>query len=296
MNHVYRLVWNRARNMLVPVAEIAGGWGKTGTPRRRRSAMVRLPALKPLAGAVLLAAGILPGAVWALPSGGQVAAGQASISQSGNAMTINQASDKAILNWSGFGIGADESVRFVQPSAASVALNRVVGNDASNIYGHLDANGQVFLVNPNGVYFAPGAQVNVGGLVASTLDITDEDFQNGNYRFSGESAASVVNAGDIRAAEGGYVALIGNTVGNNGAITTPGGATALGAGGSVDLTLAGNRLLSFKVSADALNAQAENGGVIQADGGRVILSAKARDAVLDTVVNNTGVIRAQTVA
>ncbi len=153
----------------------------------------------------------------------------------------------------------------------------------------------MFLVNPNGIYFAPGAQVNVGGIVASTLDITDQDFLYGPYHFAGSSTAGVRNDGSIHAATGGYVAFIGANVSNNGTIATPEGTTALGAGGSVDLTLAGNGLLSFKVSSAALNALVQNGGVMAADGGTVILSAQAKDALLDTVVNNSGQIHAQTV-
>ncbi len=295
MNHLYRLVWDRRHQMLIAVAENAGSHSQGGTPRRRRPLGARL-GLKPLVSALLLALGSAPALALELPSGGQVTRGSASITTSGNAMTITQASDKAILEWQQFNISADGAVRFVQPSSASVALNRVQGSDASAIYGRLDANGQVFLVNPNGVYFAPGAQVNVGGLVASTLVIGDEDFTNGHYHFSGESGAEVVNAGAIQTTLGGYVALIGNRVVNSGTLTTPQGTSALGAGSSVQLTLADNALVSFQVDGDALDAQVANGGLIQADGGRVVLSARARDALLDSVVNNSGVIRAQSVA
>ncbi|OYV41815.1 MAG: hypothetical protein B7Z81_00480, partial [Acidocella sp. 20-61-6] len=232
----------------------------------------------------------------ALPTGGQVTSGQANIQQSGTAVTVTQSSQSAIINWQSFGVAANESVNFRQPGASSVVLNRVLGSDASAIYGKINANGQVFLVNPNGIYFAPGAQVSVGGLVASTLGISDHDFSAGQYNFSGSSTNSVVNAGSITAAKGGAVAFIGPVVDNEGSISTPGGTTALGAGGAVNMTLAGNSLVSFQVSAAALNAAARNGGVIQATGGAVILSAQAKSALLQTVVNNTGVISAQGVA
>jgi filamentous hemagglutinin family protein len=168
--------------------------------------------------AVLLAT-VSPWAV-ALPEGGQVVAGQASVSTpSANGMVVNQASDKAVLNWQSFNIGTGQSMQFVQPGAASVALNRVIGNGASSIFGSLSANGQVFLVNPSGVMFAPGAQVNVGGLVASSLDISNGDFMAGRYSFSGGGAGAVSNHGSINAAPGGYVLLAAPQVTNTGAIT-----------------------------------------------------------------------------
>ncbi|MEX1661714.1 filamentous hemagglutinin N-terminal domain-containing protein [Thioclava sp. 15-R06ZXC-3] len=184
-------------------------------------------------GAAALTLGMLvPLGAQALPTGGQVVAGQAAIAQNGSQMTITQSSDKAILNWQGFDIGAQERVTFAQPSTSSVALNRVVGNTASAIYGGMDANGQVFLVNQNGVYFAPGAQVSAGGLLVSTLGISDSDFMAGRLNFSGDSTAGVTNDGTIRAGQGGYVAFIGRHVDNEGQIITPGGKTALGAGGA----------------------------------------------------------------
>ncbi|MEO7051346.1 MAG: filamentous hemagglutinin N-terminal domain-containing protein, partial [Rhodanobacter sp.] len=231
-----------------------------------------------------------------LPVGGQVVAGVVRLSQSGDTLTIQQATRSAILNWQSFDISAGYTVDFVQPDAGSVALNRVLGGNPSDIFGQLHANGQVFLVNAAGVYFAPGAEVNVGGLVASTLGISNADFLSGNYHFSGNSGATIRNGGTITSVPRGYVAFIGNHVDNTGKIITPGGTTALGAGAGVDITLANSQLVNFRVSADALNALAANGGLIQADGGRVILSAQARSALLQSVVNNTGVVRTQTVA
>jgi filamentous hemagglutinin family protein len=228
-----------------------------------------------------------------LPQGATVVAGQASInSPSAGQMVINQTTKAAAINWQSFDIGAGDSVQFVQPGAASVALNRVVGADPSTIMGHLNANGQIFLVNPNGVLFAPGASVNVGGIVASSLGISDADFLSGNYHFSGGGHGAVVNQGSITAAHGGYVALIGQSVSNEGTIAAGGGAAALGAGATVDMTLADNALESFKVSAAAVDALVSNGGAIRVAGGQVILSGQAMNTLLQTVVNNTGVISA----
>jgi filamentous hemagglutinin family protein len=250
-----------------------------------------------IAQAVLLALGAgaaLPAI--ALPTGGEVSAGQAAISQSGGRMTIHQATPKAAINWQGFNIGAQESVQFVQPGASAIALNRVLGQDPSLILGRLDANGQVFLLNPNGVLFGPGAQVNVGGIVASTLSLSDDDFLAGRYRFAGAGGGSVANQGTITAAEGGYVALLAPQVANEGVIAARLGTVALAAGEQVTLTLAGQQLLSVAVDRDAVAALASNRQLIQADGGRVILTASARDALLDTVVNNSGVIEARSVS
>ncbi|GAB3040273.1 hypothetical protein GCM10027285_26440 [Oleiagrimonas citrea] len=323
MNHIYRLVWNHTLGMLVAVSEIARG--KHGGIVRRGERRVRI---RPLRSALLAALGLAPALSLArpplsqqllpnlsstspsttpatqpalaapatpLPVGGQVVGGQAAITQNNDTLTVHQTSQNAIIDWQSFDIGSGYTVRFDQPGSSSVALNRVLGSDPSAIYGHLDANGQVFLVNPNGIYFAPGTSVDVGGIVASTLDIANQDFLSGNYHFTGASTAGVRNDGRLRAHDGGYVALLGANVSNHGSIVTPGGAAALGAGDRVSLTLTGNHLLNFEVSGAALNALAHNGGLIRADGGKVILSAKARDALLQTVVNNSGQIQAQTV-
>lgn len=104
--------------------------------------------------------------VYALPTGGEVQSGTAEIKQNGSEMNINQGSDRVAIDWTNFDIAHGETVNFNQPGADSIALNRVIGNDVSQIYGSLTANGQVFLINPNGVLFGKGASVDVGGLYA----------------------------------------------------------------------------------------------------------------------------------
>jgi len=136
---------------------------------------------------------------YALPGGGSVAAGAATLSSGANTLTVNQSSQNAVLNWQSFSIAQGESVRFNQPNTGSVALNRVTGSDPSSILGSLSANGKVFLVNPNGILFGANAQVNVGGLVASTLNISDADFMAGKYSFSGPGGGTVLNQGSINA-------------------------------------------------------------------------------------------------
>jgi filamentous hemagglutinin family protein len=230
------------------------------------------------------------------PIGGSVVEGSAGISQSGSVTNINQSTNKAIINWQGFSIGANETVNFNQPGSSSVTLNRVIGNETSVISGALNANGQVFIVNSAGVLFSKNAQVNVGGLVASTLDISNANFMAGNYTFSGNSSASIVNQGTIRAHGGGYVALLGNTVSNDGVISAKLGTVAMAAGSQITLNFGGNSLLDVTIDRGTFNALVENKRAIVANGGQVIMTAKAADSVLSAQVNNSGVIQARSMA
>ena len=165
----------------------------------------------------------------AAPQGAQVVSGQAVIKQSSqggqSVTTVTQSSNKATLNWQQFNVGPTEIVKFVQPGTSSVAINRISDPNGSRILGQLSANGQVWLINPAGVYFGPGAQVNVGGLVASTLNLADntKPYQLQGAVSAGNNSASVVNEGNIRTAEGGYATLMAGNVSNPGNITSPGG-------------------------------------------------------------------------
>lgn len=230
----------------------------------------------------------------ALPTGGQVVAGTAQINQTAKQMTITQSSNRLITNWSTFNIGSDALVRFVQPGASSVALNRILDASPTEIFGHLCANGQVFLLNPNGVIFGATAQVNVGGLVASSLSISNADFLAGRYVFTNAgSAGRVQNQGSLNA-PGGVVALIAPQVSNTGNIKANAGSAVLASGDTVSLDFQGDGLVTVNVDKGTFNALAENQGLIQADGGHVVMTAKSADALLETVVNNEGVVRAQT--
>lgn len=233
-------------------------------------------------------------AVHAAPQGGTITAGQGSIGPpGGSTTTIQQASSRLAIEWQSFGIAADETVRFVQPGRDAIALNRVIGGNASEILGRLDANGQVFLLNPNGVLVGRTAQVNVGGLLASTLDMSDTDFLAGRHVLRG-SGGVVRNEGSIRAADGGYIALVGTQVHNTGTLVADQGTVALAAGAQVTLDFAGDGLLRLSVDRGTLDALVRNGGVVQADGGAALLTARAADALAGTVVNNTGIVRART--
>ncbi|PZN84616.1 MAG: hypothetical protein DM484_02565, partial [Candidatus Methylumidiphilus alinenensis] len=233
----------------------------------------------------------------ALPTGGQVVSGQATISQPGAAqLQINQATQQATLNWQTFNIGSAAQVNFQQPNASSVALNRVLQSDASVIEGKLTANGQVFLVNPGGVIFGKTAQVDVGGLVATTMNISDKDFANGNYHFTRDgSAAAVVNNGQITAANGGYVALIGATVVNNGTITANHGTVALAAGDGATLQFNGGNLVNIQVDPGTVKTLIQNNQLIQAPDGQVLMTAAAASALQGAVINNSGTVEANSI-
>ena len=182
MNTIYRSIWNNKTGTLVAVSENAKAAGKSSSNGATTVANAKLLlCISALSIAVMLA---FTANAHAQPVGGVVVEGMADIQQSTGLTTINQSTQNTVINWQSFNILQGQTVQFVQPDTSSVALNRIVGSDASSIFGTLSANGQVFLVNPNGILFAPGASVNVGGLVASTLNISDSDFMAGNYRFS----------------------------------------------------------------------------------------------------------------
>lgn len=255
------------------------------------------PALKPLVLALLAMAPLSPTPLLAA-DGGQVVQGQGSVTSNGNTTTINQQSNALILNWANFNIAPTERVQFLQPSSSSLALNRVLASDPTAIFGQLSANGQIFLINPHGITFGAGAQVNVGGLIASTLDISNADFLSGaatgKFTFSGAGNGRIDNHGVINANQGGYVALIAKQVINQGSIIAPQGSIALAAGERVTLSHASG-LLNVSVDAATLDALVENKQAIRADGGQVILSAKAENALLNTVVNQTGIVEARSI-
>ncbi|MEW9898636.1 filamentous hemagglutinin N-terminal domain-containing protein [Chitinivorax sp. PXF-14] len=276
LNHCYRLVWSDFQSAWIAVPESAKGRGK-GSKR--------------LLAAVLLA----PTLALAAPTGGTVTSGTATISQAGNTTSINQSTQKAAINWQGFSVAGNETVNFNQPNVSAVTLNRVIGNERSVIDGALNANGQVFIVNSAGVLFGKGSSVNVGSLVASTRNISDADFNAGNYVFQGNGNGSVINLGTLTAKEGGYVTLLGDKVSNQGVISATKGTVVLSAGNKITLNFNGDSLLNVTLDEGTLNALVENKQAIYADGGTVLLTAKAADDLLGAQVNNSGIVRARTI-
>lgn len=255
---------------------------------------------------VLLAAPVL-----ANPLGPQIAVGVAQIDGLGtDALSVQQSSNKAIVNWNTFDIGLGETTTIIQPGVDSVLLNRVTGGlGGSQILGALSANGQVFLINPDGVLFGKNATVDVGALVVTTHDLVDGDFLSGNYAFglSGNPGASIVNLGTISVTDGGFAALVAPGVRNDGVIRANLGQVALASGNSFSLDLYGDGLIKLAVDDEIagqvidletglpLTSLVANNGLLRADGGTVQLTAAAAREVLDSVINNSGVIEADTI-
>src|SRR6202142_2484820 len=182
MNRIYRSIWNDKTGTFVAASENTKSCGRRSSSGAGAVTMSARFALKGLALSLMLAFG---SNVYAGPTGGAVSAGSASITSGVGTTTINQSSQNVAINWQSFSIGQGEAVQFVQPNSSSVALNRVVGSDPSSILGSLSANGKVFLINPNGILFGQGAQVNVGGLVASTPPTSAGSALAGRYNISG---------------------------------------------------------------------------------------------------------------
>ncbi len=289
MNLVYRLVWSDRLKVFVPTAETARRRGKRSG---RSGALVGSLVAGALSVSAYGAGGVI--APNTLPTAPNVTAGQATVTSTGNRMQVTESTAAAAINWNSFNIGASSAVTFVQPTASSVVLNRVLSADPSQIYGALKANGIVFLINPQGIVVGKGAQVDVGAMVASTLSLSDKDFLAGHYSFTASpGAGEVSNAGNIHVAPGGFAALLGAKVDNSGAISAKLGSVALAAGNAVTLDFDDSGLVKVAVDQGALAALVRNSGAIVADGGRIILTAKSAGDVLGTVVNNEGVLQAQ---
>jgi len=156
------------------------------------------------------------------PQGGQVVAGQGNINTpNANTTIINQQSNRLVIDWSSFNLAANQTVQFNQPSVSAAALNRILDQNPSQIFGSIIANGQVYLLNPNGIIFGKTATVNVGGLFATGLNISNSDFMNGTLSFAappGQDGGYIINHGVLQAANGGSINLIGSSVFNDGII------------------------------------------------------------------------------
>ena len=217
-----------------------------------------------------------------LPTDPVIAAGDINITSALGQMQINQASQSGIINWQSFSIGRDASVNFQQPSANAITLNRVTGGSPSSILGQMSANGNIFLVNPSGVLFGRGSMVDVGLIVASVSDITDQNFLSGHYEFTRNSDQPITNQGSIK---GEAVALIGPDVRNEGTIVATLGDVALVSGRKVTVALDSNRKLSIAVDESSLAAYIENSGDIRAESGTVILKARSSQDLVDQTIN-----------
>ena len=235
------------------------------------------------------------------PVGAQIVGGEATISSPDAQTTrIDQHTDRAIIDWERFDIAPDESTQFVQPSSNSIALNRVVGStEPSQIAGRLTANGQIVIVNQNGIVFGEDARIDVGALIATTHDIENDDFLAGrmNFNIAGRPGAAVTNLGSITAADRGLVALVAPSVRNDGTIIARLGKVALAAGNGFTVDMYGDDLIQLVVDEDHPAAQhlVQNTGRISADGGYVLLTAISARDVVDSVVNTDGIIEARSI-
>jgi len=266
-----------------------------------RGRMLWLAALLALAAAPALAG----------PNGASVVAGSATVQgQSTASVVVNQTSQNAVINWQTFNIGPGETTKILMPSATSTELDRVTGNEGpSQIFGSLTSNGQVFLVNPDGILFGPNSKVNTGSFLATTHDIANADFMAGRYNFTGAGnpSASIVNQGTITAQSGGFAALVAPGVRNTGTITAWLGQVGLASANTFALDFYGDRLIQLNVNdsiqtqvidvstGQPLKALVSNEGTIKANGGRVELTAVAARTVVDSVINNSGAIEADSI-
>jgi filamentous hemagglutinin family protein len=246
-----------------------------------------------LAAYTALAVALQPCLVFALPTGGNVAAGSAAITSSGSQTTVTQNSPRAVLDWTGFNTASGETVRFLQPSSSAIALNRISGG-ATSFNGALLANGNVWLMNPNGMVFGRGSMINVGGLLATTSNIANSDFMNGNYRFTpgNDPNASITNNGSITVSNGGLFAFVAPNVFNSGSIIAQMGQAILASGDSFTIDLYGDGLVNLQTSDAVISQQKGNAGLIKADGGKITLTIATGNHVLDSAINMDGLIEA----
>ena len=227
--------------------------------------------------------------------GGGMVGGSATITQdSSTLLTINQSTNRGVIDWQSFNVGVGARVNFQQPGATSVTLNRVVGPDPSLIAGQISANGQIVLINPSGITFANGAQVNVHSLIASTANVANaaQFMQGGRIAFDQPSAnpgASVVNQGTITVGQGGLVGLVGPNSANNGVINARLGRVVIGGADTMTVDLAGDGFLELQIGQTSKTpTTASNTGLVDAQGGSVAITAAAARAVVGSMVNAGG--------
>ena len=293
MNKVHRTIWNEALSAWVAVSEITKSHIKSKRAKRLLAALALGTAL-----GSALAAPPNPPAATALPTGGVVAAGAATIGQtltpSSAVMTINQTTQRAAINWNTFNVGAASTINIQQPNAQAVLMNRVLDSNPSQIFGKITAPGQVYLVNPNGVYFSPTASVDVGGLVATTHSMSDADFMVGSTTFKRNGATgSIENEGELRAKLDGYIALLAPNVVNQGVIVAERGTAFLASGESITLDFnAANKLTGIVVTASDVASLIENRQAIETPDGQIIMGAQSVSKLQGSLIKNSGTLLA----
>ncbi|MCV2355110.1 YDG domain-containing protein [Paucibacter sp. B2R-40] len=302
INRLYRLIWNASTGTWVAVSELSRARGKRSNAGASGISAL-LAALKALPLSLALGLGCVQAAppVNTVPQGGQVVAGQASISSGTSAggarLDVNQSSQRAAIDWQSFNLGANAQINFKQPDAASVILNRVLDAQPSQIFGRITSNGQVFLSNPAGIYFSPTASADVGALVATTHSISTADFIAGKTTFDRNgSTASVINAGSITSSLGGYVALLAPEVRNEGVILAQAGTVALAAGEMIELQFNGTRLSKLLVSPASVAALVDNRQAVLAPDGLILLTARGAQELSGGVIQHSGKLQANSLS
>ncbi len=237
------------------------------------------------------------------PADGTVTSGAASFSTSGNTLTINQTSDRAIIEWGSFDIGAGETTQFIQPGSKAWALNRVVNsNQISTINGNLLANGHVLVINPNGVLIGPGGNIDVAGFIASSADIDNNTFMNStgalHFNHAGNNNARIENQGHITIKDSGLGLLVAPNVRNSGIIEGNLARIQLAAADTYAVDMYGDGLLSLALSNNTAprTIQAENTGSIIAPAGKVMMTAATASDVVNSVINTSGIIEARSLS
>ncbi|ESK54024.1 hypothetical protein F990_02980, partial [Acinetobacter tjernbergiae DSM 14971 = CIP 107465] len=298
MNKVYKTVWNKSLGCWQVTSELTRSHSRGGQSSKVTGHVKETKTWFQTLRLSLLSLALLPISLWAgvsdvqLPTGGSVTVGSAQVSQNNNTLNVHQNSQNVGIQWDSFNIGQNATVNFYQPNTSSIAVNRVLDSNASQIMGKLNANGQVFLLNPNGVIFSKTAQVNVGGIVASTLNVTDSDIISGKFKLQNQgNAASIENYGSV-IANGGVIAFIAPTVINEGQIQAHNGVIHLTAADQVTLKLQDGQLTEYKVEIGTLQGLIDNRGAILANNGAIYLTAKAKDSLSKAVVNHSGIIEA----
>ncbi len=236
---------------------------------------------------------LLSGPIVAGPEGGDIVGGAGSIGRAGTTTTIHQQTDLMAIDWRSYNVNANERVDYIQPDSSSLSLNRILSNDGSRIHGQINANGQVILVNPNGIVFGENATINVGGILASGLDINPNDFMNGDFVFSAleDAEGKVINSGLISAATGGSISLVGKQVENNGLIVANLGAVNLAAGKEAIMTFDSSGLIGVRITKEILQNElgiekaVVNSGDIKAASGQVLLSGSVSEDIFSQAVN-----------
>ncbi|AUA60140.1 Heme:hemopexin utilization protein A [Achromobacter spanius] len=282
MNKTFALVWSEARGGWVAASECARRRGKS-------SGGLRMTVV-----ALALMGGVGAAHAQDFPKEGVIkhGTGDIAIDADQKTMRVNQKTDKLIIDWQRFDVGAGKQVIFNQPGRTSAVLNKVLGQHYSDIRGDITANGRVFLINPNGISFGTSSRVSVGSLVASTKQVNQDGFLDGEtMRFSGPSNAGIVNEGVI-SADGGSVALLSKNLINAGVIQADRGSVAMASGGAFTLTLDGNTLLHLQIDRAELESILENDGTLRAHGGTVMMKGRSTNVMPSLVVNNRGIIEA----